>query len=56
MLRLEREPALRERLVELGHDRAEAFSWERTASLLWDCLVRAGEAAGVPLGPKSEGP
>ena len=56
MLRLEREPALRERLVELGHDRAEAFSWERTAALMWDCLVRAGEAAGVPLGPKSEKP
>ncbi|MGB1573623.1 MAG: glycosyltransferase, partial [Flavobacteriales bacterium] len=56
MLRLEREPALREQLVERGHDRAEAFSWERTASLMWDCLVRAGEAAGVPLGPKSEGP
>lgn len=55
MLRLEREPALRERLVELGHHRAEEFSWERTATLLWDCLVRAGEAAGVPLRPKSAG-
>ena len=37
MLRLEREPALGERLVELGRRRAEAFSWERTASLLWTC-------------------
>jgi hypothetical protein len=55
MLRLEREPALRERLIGLGHDRAEDFSWERTASLLWDCLVRAGEEAGVPLVSKPGG-
>ena len=51
MLRLEREPALGERLVELGRRRAEEFSWERTASLLWNCMARAGEEAGLDMGP-----
>ena len=47
MLRLELEPALGEQLVEKGKRRAEAFSWERTASLLWTCLEKAAEDAGV---------
>lgn len=49
MLRLEREPALCEQLVQKGKRRAEAFSWERTASLLWGCLEKAVEDAGVPM-------
>lgn len=56
MLRLEREPALRETLVERGRQRAEDFSWERTAHLLWDCLVQAGKASGVALETEKEGP
>ena len=51
MLRLELEPALGERLVEMGRRRAEEFSWERTASLLWTCIAKAGEQVGVAMGP-----
>lgn len=56
MLRLEREPALGERLVELGRRRAEDFNWERTASLLWQCMAKAGEEAGLDMGPSSADP
>jgi len=51
MIRMEREPALREMLVEKGRNRAEDFSWDRTALLLWECLVKAGQEVGVPLDP-----
>ena len=37
--------------LELGRRRAEAFSWERTASLLWTCIAKAGEEAGLAMGP-----
>lgn len=38
MLRLWREPDLRERLVRLGLERAERFSWGHTAEGLWASL------------------
>ena len=52
--RLEQEPALREALIERGKQRAEDFSWDRTAQLLWDCLVRAGREVDVDLGPTDD--
>ena len=52
MHRMEREPALRQSLIEKGRERVEAFSWDRTARLLWNCLVKAGREAHVDLGPE----
>ncbi len=49
MLRVEREPGLRQVLIEKGKDRAQEFSWDRTASLLWDCLARAAADVGISL-------
>ena len=54
MHRMEQEPALREALIERGKQRAEDFSWDRTARLLWDCLVHAGRETGLDLGPTHE--
>lgn len=48
--RMEQEPLLREALIERGRERAEAFSWARTARLLWQCLVKAGQDVGLDLG------
>lgn len=50
MRRIEGEPALREHLAERGLERLEAFSWDRTAELLWQCLQRAGAQCAVDLG------
>jgi len=47
MKRMEDEPALRESLIEKGKDRADDFSWDRTAQLLWSCLVRAAKDSGM---------
>ncbi len=47
MLRIEREPALREALREKGKERAEDFGWDKTAGLLWNCLAIAGREAGL---------
>jgi glycosyltransferase involved in cell wall biosynthesis len=42
------DPALRERLRELGHERARRFSWERSARLTLDSYARAlGPAASL---------
>ena len=49
MRRMEDEPALRQSLIEKGRHRAEDFSWDRTARLLWACLVKAGREVGLEL-------
>lgn len=59
MRRMEDEPALRQSLIEKGRHRAEDFSWDRTARLLWACLVKAGREVGLELDanvPESEAP
>jgi len=32
---------LRNRLIELGHIRKKQFSWDKTAKLLWECIMKA---------------
>ena len=49
MLRMEREPALRKELIERGRHRADDFSWDRTAALLWACIERAAGDVGLEL-------
>jgi glycosyltransferase involved in cell wall biosynthesis len=41
MLNMAGDEALREKLITKGHKQAEKFSWERTASLLWESILRA---------------
>ncbi len=55
MRQIEDGPALRADLIEKGKDRADDFSWERTASLLWSCIAQAGSDAGLVMkgGPKA---
>jgi glycosyltransferase involved in cell wall biosynthesis len=50
MQKVECEPALRKALVARGRDRAEHFSWTKTAESLWACIAAAGRAAGVDMG------
>ena len=40
MSRIEGDEALRASLIEKGRARKELFSWDRTASLLWDSLMK----------------
>lgn len=40
MSRIEGDEALRASLIEKGSARKELFSWDRTASLLWDSLMK----------------
>ena len=47
MLRMEREPALRQSLIERGMDRADDFSWDRTAGLMWNCIEKAAADVGI---------
>ena len=54
MHRMERDPGLREVLAEKGKERAEAFSWDRTAALLWTCIHKAGRKAGLDMGSVPE--
>lgn len=42
MLNVAGDAALREKLITKGHKQAQKFSWERTASLLWESILRAG--------------
>ena len=35
--------ALRNRLIERGRQQRTLFSWDRTACLLWDCMMKAIE-------------
>jgi glycosyltransferase involved in cell wall biosynthesis len=35
------DPALRARCIDKGLARAQDFSWNKTADLLWDCLIKA---------------
>ena len=50
MQKVECEPALGKALVARGRDRAEHFSWTKTAESLWACIAAAGRAAGVDMG------
>ena len=34
-------------LIDKGRDRADDFSWDRTAGLLWGCLSKAAEHCGL---------
>lgn len=52
MHRMENEPGLRDSLVAKGKQRAEDFSWDRTAQLLWSCLTKAGKEVGLDLDTK----
>lgn len=36
-----KDETLRKKLIENGRSLAPAFTWERTAALLWQCLVKA---------------
>ncbi|MCH1575517.1 MAG: glycosyltransferase family 4 protein [Flavobacteriales bacterium] len=49
MRQIEEGPALRADLIEKGRDRADDFSWERTSSLLWSCIAKAGSEAGIDI-------
>ena len=49
MREIEDGPALRAALIEKGKERAEDFSWDRTASLLWSCIAKAGWDAGLDM-------
>ena len=49
MQKIEVEPALRKALVAKGRERAEHFSWTKTAESLWTCIAAAGRAAGVDM-------
>ena len=51
MRRMEDEPGLREALIAKGRDRADDFSWDNTAQLLWSSLTKAGEEAGLSMDP-----
>jgi hypothetical protein len=48
---MEDEPGLREALIAKGRDRADDFSWDNTAQLLWSSLTKAGEEAGLSMDP-----
>jgi len=41
MQQIEYDKALRGRLIEAGRQRRQYFSWEQSAHLLWDCLMKA---------------
>jgi len=56
MRRIEEEPALRAALIEKGQDRADDFSWDRTSSLLWSCISKAGSDAGIDMSGRRGGP
>jgi len=40
MLQISRDPGLRETLIEKGRRRRAAFSWDRTADLLWKSILK----------------
>lgn len=43
MTTIDRDPMLRADLIRKGHQRQELFTWDKTAALLWDSIVRANE-------------
>lgn len=44
MRRLVEEPGLREQLIERGRQRRTLFSWDRTASALWDSMMKVSNS------------
>lgn len=40
LARLDADPALRNDLARLGAERADEFTWDRTARLMWECIMR----------------
>ena len=47
MTRLLEDDTLRQELIEKGREQRKLFSWDRTASLLWDSLMRTCVQAGL---------
>ncbi|MDC1370782.1 glycosyltransferase family 4 protein [Flavobacteriales bacterium] len=43
MLRIFKEQSLREELIENGKSRAQLFSWDKTAKIVWDTIVEVHE-------------
>jgi glycosyltransferase involved in cell wall biosynthesis len=41
LVQLDTDPALRQRLIARGLENVQRFSWDRSAELLWDCLLEA---------------
>jgi glycosyltransferase involved in cell wall biosynthesis len=41
LMRIYKDEDLRSKLIEKGQSVAQAFSWQRTADLMWDCILRA---------------
>jgi glycosyltransferase involved in cell wall biosynthesis len=40
MIKLYKDPALRQDLIKKAEQRLEIFSWQKTASLLWESLEK----------------
>jgi glycosyltransferase involved in cell wall biosynthesis len=43
MLRIFKDQSLREELIENGKSRAQLFSWDKTAKIVWDTIVQVHE-------------
>ncbi len=43
MLRIFKDQSLREELIENGKSRAQLFSWDKTAKIVWDTIVEVNE-------------
>jgi glycosyltransferase involved in cell wall biosynthesis len=43
MLRIFKDQSLREELIENGKSRAQLFSWDKTAKIVWDTIVEVHE-------------
>ena len=50
MLRIADDDVLRNDLIAKGKERSKLFSWNRTASLLWDSIVRTCQDAHLDMG------
>ena len=46
------DPEVRKELVERGRLRAQDFSWDKTAEIIWDCMVKS-PPSGCHIGRKT---
>lgn len=46
MMLIYKDENLRAQLVKQGYEQAQIYSWERTANLLWDSIMKAVNQAG----------